>query len=113
MHQHQGEIAVWAAPVTPMTPTRPNVPSRQFDRSKFLLAHLLTFSLGVLFLFYPFVGPGVRARLWISFSSAQRLTRASESPGAPTVKAVLAGPGRDTALRAGLDSRCAPWLSLG
>lgn len=81
---------------------------------RILLAHLLSFSSGgvFFFLFYPFIAPGVRVRLCISFSSAQRLTRASESPGAPTVKAVLVGPGWDTALRAGLDSRCAPWLSL-
>jgi len=48
--------------------------------------------------------PGVRARLRISFSSAQRLARASESPAT----AVLAGGGCETVLRAGLISLRAP-----
>ena len=50
------------------------------------------------------VPPGVRVRLRISFSSAQRLTRASESTPGPQETAG----GWDTAVRVGLSSRCAP-----
>jgi len=65
---------------------------------------LLSTSVGLLQPLGTIAPPGVRVRLRISFSSAQRLTRASESTPGPQETAG----GWDTAVRAGLGSRCAP-----